>query len=89
MTAMEAEKGKSEEVYNLADKETFTELEWYHKIANSLNWNGKIRVTEEENSDYNYSQHLIMDTSKICYELGFEEIYTAEEHLQEIVRNMK
>ncbi|MDR2781645.1 MAG: NAD-dependent epimerase/dehydratase family protein [Holosporaceae bacterium] len=84
-----AEKGKSKEVYNLADKETFTELEWYHKFAYSLNWNGKIKVTQEDNSDYNYDQHLIMDTSKIRFELGFEEIYTAEEHLHEIVKNMK
>jgi nucleoside-diphosphate-sugar epimerase len=84
-----AEKGKSGEVYNLADKETFTELEWYHKITKPLNWNGKIRVTQEESSDYNHKQHLVMDTSKIRHELGFDEIYTAEKHLCEIVRSMK
>ncbi|MDR1308780.1 MAG: NAD-dependent epimerase/dehydratase family protein [Deltaproteobacteria bacterium] len=40
--ALAADKGRAGEIYNLADKDAFTESEWYVKIAGLLNHNPEI-----------------------------------------------
>jgi nucleoside-diphosphate-sugar epimerase len=83
--ALAAEKGKAGEIYNLADKDVFTELEWCGKIAELSDRDAEVTVSEENPEAGNFAQHLVMDTSKIRRELGYEERHTAEWHLLEMI----
>jgi nucleoside-diphosphate-sugar epimerase len=87
--AWAAERGKVGEVYNLADRDVFTEAEWCGKIAALLNRNVKITVASENSETGNCAQSLVLDTDKIRRELGYTERHTAEEHLLEMIRHCK
>jgi nucleoside-diphosphate-sugar epimerase len=87
--ALAAERGKPGEIYNLADKDVFTELEWSNKITRLLNQNGEITVAADYAEVGNFSQHLILDTAKIRRNVGYEEQHTAEEHLLEIIKGLQ
>jgi nucleoside-diphosphate-sugar epimerase len=80
-----AEKGKAGEIYNLADKDAFAESEWSAKIWALLNHNPKIILIDEKSNTANFAQHLILDTTKIRRELGYDEQHTAEQHLAEMI----
>jgi nucleoside-diphosphate-sugar epimerase len=71
-----AERGEAGEIYNLADKDVFTELAWSGKIAGLMNRNAKITVSEKDSKAGNFTQSLVLDTAKIRRELGCEEPYT-------------
>jgi nucleoside-diphosphate-sugar epimerase len=83
--ALAAEKGEAGEIYNLADKDVFTELEWCGKIARLLNRDAKIAVSAENSEAGNFAQSLAMDTAKIRRELGYEERHAVERHLLEMI----
>lgn len=81
--ALAAQKGAAGEIYNLADLQVFSELDWARKIAGLMNWNGEIVVTDKDHGfevvrALNLDQHLIIETSKIRNELGYQEIVPVE-----------
>ena len=77
--------GKPGEIYNIADDASLSELEYREKIAEILNWQGKIVITDKIPDALNYEQDLTLDTSRIRRELGFEDMYTTDEELRELL----
>lgn len=78
-----AQKGPVGEIYNLADHQVFSELEWNQMIAKLMGWNGEFVVTSDDGEfelvkAVNLDQHLVVDSTKIRNELGFAEIVPLE-----------
>lgn len=46
--ALAVARGQTGEIYNLADKQVLTELEWLELLAKKLNWPGEIITVGEE-----------------------------------------
>ena len=66
-------------IYNLAEPESFTELEWAQQIARLAEWRGWVLpvaadVTPEHlKLPYNSAQHWTMSSTRIRQELGYSE----------------
>lgn len=67
------------EIYNVADRESASEIEWVRKIAGVVNWPGSIVTMPKESMPahlrlpFNTAQHWIYSTAKIREKLGFSE----------------
>ena len=66
-------------VYNVAEAESFSELEWARMLAGATGWAGAFVVVEDEEAPpsvrlaENLAQHLTADTTRIRSELGYRE----------------
>ncbi|MBV9301508.1 MAG: NAD-dependent epimerase/dehydratase family protein [Acidobacteriaceae bacterium] len=66
-------------IYNIAEPEAFTEIEWVRKIAQSAGWCGEVvpvprDVTPEHlRVSHNTEQHWVMSSARIREELDFQE----------------
>ena len=66
-------------VYNVAEVESFSELEWARTLAVAAEWGGEFVVVEDSEAPAsvriagNFAQHLITDTTRIRSELGYRE----------------
>jgi nucleoside-diphosphate-sugar epimerase len=66
-------------VYNVGDKESFSELEWTRRVADVLGWGGEVVVVPDDRAPAhlkapgNAAQHWTVDTARIRRELGFRE----------------
>jgi len=66
-------------VYNIAEAESYSELEWARRIASSMNWTGRFVVLPRDKTPPhlvqpgNADQHWTVDTSRIRTELGYAE----------------
>jgi nucleoside-diphosphate-sugar epimerase len=68
-------------VYNVAEPEALTEMEWVRRVGEVIGWNGEILVDPQSPHaiDPEEAPHLAYDTRRIRAELGFaEEIPQAE-----------
>lgn len=72
-------------IYNIAEKNVFTEIEWIEKIANICGWKGKILENNNLNFDVNLNQNFYVSSDKIRNELGFHEKYDPSLGLEENV----
>ena len=78
-------------VYNVAPETTLTEEEWVRAIAAAAGWRGEIvRVPSNVLPDamrlgIDVRQDLVMDSSRIRHELGFEPPVSLEDGLQSTV----
>ncbi|HLA12838.1 MAG TPA: NAD-dependent epimerase/dehydratase family protein [Pyrinomonadaceae bacterium] len=79
-------------IYNVAESETFTEAEWIREIAKVVGWQGRIvalapeQLPPDMRSKIDLRQHLVIDSSRIRRELGFEEIVERTEGLRRTIR---
>lgn len=88
--ALATEKGKPGEIYNLADSEIFTELEWDKMIAERMNWHGHFEITSASSKSaalnaFNLDQHLVLDTAKIRTELHYTEVVSVADRLMRTI----
>jgi nucleoside-diphosphate-sugar epimerase len=66
-------------IYNLAEAEAFTEIEWAERIGRIAAWTGSVLpvspdlVPEHLKLPYNSAQHWIMSSARIRQELGYAE----------------
>ena len=66
-------------IYNIAELEAFTELEWVRKIAKSAGWSGEVialprdLAPEHLRVNHNTEQHWVMSSARIREELDFHE----------------
>jgi nucleoside-diphosphate-sugar epimerase len=66
-------------VYNVAEPDAFTELEWARKVAEVAGWDGEFVVVPGERAPAhlrppgNPAQHWVADTTRIRQELGYRE----------------
>jgi nucleoside-diphosphate-sugar epimerase len=68
-------------VFNVAEREAFSELEWAKLIAAEMGWRGSFEIAEQRMSAAapNYEQHWIVSSERIRTELGYSEVVPREE----------
>lgn len=66
-------------IYNVADEESLTELEWARRVAAEAGWDGAFVTLPAERTPAhlrmpgNLDQHWVVDTTRIRNELGYRE----------------
>ncbi len=73
-------------IYNVAEEQTHTELEWCQKIASFAGYQGNILVRGEKEGAADLSQHFYVCTKKIREETAFHEKYDPD---QGLIENMQ
>jgi nucleoside-diphosphate-sugar epimerase len=91
VTSDVASRWASGRVYNVAEAESFSELEWARMIADATGWQGEFVVVEDDEAPAsvrmteNLAQHLVADTTRIRSELGYREPVAREEAIRRTV----
>lgn len=79
------------QIYNVAELESASEIEWVRKIARVANWNGPVLAVPKEATPahlripYNSEQHWVYSTAKIRTDLGFVEPFDHETGLERTI----
>jgi len=79
------------QIYNVAEAESFTELEWAQMIARSVGWTGEFvmrpadQVPEHLRLPGNTQQHWVVDSTKIRRDLGYTEPIARDEAIRRTV----
>ena len=66
-------------IYNLAELNSYSELEWVQRIGQVVNWQGRVVPVSKElmpqhlRVPYNSEQHWVVSSARIREELGFAE----------------
>ena len=75
-------------IYNVAEPEGLSYLEWIQRVARAGGWTGRIVVVPDGRlspEGGNYEHHWVVDTTRIRAELGYMEIVPQEEALRRTV----
>lgn len=73
-------------IYNVAEPENFSELEWTRKVAHAAGWKGGVETALlDEPLPGNVAQHWSVSTARIRDELGFREPVAVEDALARTV----
>jgi nucleoside-diphosphate-sugar epimerase len=78
-------------VYNVAERDPFTEAEWAAKAGAMLGWSGRVIAVPKHQTPAhlleagNLEQHLFMDSSRIRAELGYTEPVSVDEALRRTI----
>jgi nucleoside-diphosphate-sugar epimerase len=78
-------------VYNVAEAESFSELEWARMLAAATGWGGEFVVVDDDEAPPsvrvpgNLAQHLVPDTTRIRSELGYREPIAREEAIRRTI----
>lgn len=79
-------------VYNVAEPATLTEAEWVRAIGAVYGWSGEIVTLATQDvpehlrdEDLNFSQDLVVDTTRIRAELGYRELVDPSEAMERTV----
>lgn len=79
------------QIYNVGEVEALTEAEWVRQIGRAAGWEGRVVVRAKEalpshlQADYDWDHHLVTDTRRIWQELGYRELVSRDEAIQETV----
>jgi nucleoside-diphosphate-sugar epimerase len=75
------------EIYNVASLHSPSEAEWIRRIGDVIGWSGEVVVVPTEKlpqqlqTPYDYTQHFVIDSSKLRRELGYTEVADEDEGL--------
>lgn len=78
-------------IFNVSEPDTVTMTEWISRIGKLVNWSGEILLVEREDlpeglrSSMNTNQDLVCDSKLIRERLGFSEIVTEKNALQQTI----
>ena len=74
-------------IYNVAEPEGLSYLEWTQRIIRAAGWTGRIVVVPRGSFDdpIHYEHHLVVDTTRIRAELGYMEVVPSEEAVRRTV----
>jgi len=75
-------------IYNVAEPEGLSYLEWTQRVTRARGWTGRIVVVPHGRLSLdgaNYEHHWVVDTTRIRAELGYMEIVPQEEALRRTV----
>jgi nucleoside-diphosphate-sugar epimerase len=74
-------------IYNVAEPEALSYLEWAQRVMRAAGWNGRIIVVPHSRLKVqgDYTHHWVVDTTRIRQELGYAEIVSQEEALRQTV----
>jgi nucleoside-diphosphate-sugar epimerase len=77
-------------IYNVGEEPPFREAEWIRKVGAVAGWQGEVVPVPEaalpDLPDLSTEQDLVLDTSRIRRELGFQEVVSLEEGLERTIR---
>lgn len=79
------------QIYNVGETETLSEAEWVKEIGRAAGWSGQVVALSKERlpthllTDSNTDQHLVVDTTRIREELGYDESVSRDEALRRTV----
>jgi nucleoside-diphosphate-sugar epimerase len=78
-------------IYNVCEPITFTWAEWVGKISQAAGWHGTIvtaprgTLPEALRAGINAEQHIVVDSSRIRRELGYQEVVDIDEAIRRTV----
>ena len=74
-------------IYNVAEPEGLSYLEWAQRVARAAGWKGRIVLVPQGrlNEVGNFEHHWVVDTTRIRAELGYMEVVPQEEALRRTV----
>jgi nucleoside-diphosphate-sugar epimerase len=75
-------------IYNVAEPEGLSYLEWTQRVTRARAWTGRILVLPHgvlPPDGGNYEHHWVIDTTRIRAELGYMEVVPQEEALRRTV----
>ena len=78
-------------IYNVAEPECLSEIEWTRRIADVVGWRGNLVALSADRAPAhlqmpgNYEQHWVVDSTKIRDELGYREIVERDEAIRRTV----
>jgi nucleoside-diphosphate-sugar epimerase len=78
-------------VYNVGESQALSEREWIREIGRAAGWRGRVVAVSPEHlpphlaTDANTQQHLVVDTTRIRQELGYDEPLPRDEALARTV----
>lgn len=78
-------------IYNAGEADALTESDWVRAIARIVGWKGGIitmensRLPEHLADDAPYDNHLVVDSSRIRHELGFQERVGRDDALKQTI----
>lgn len=78
-------------IYNIAEEDALTELEWARAVARELNWDGEFVVLPRKQTPAhllnpgNYAQHWVASSRRIRQELGYRERITRADALRRTI----
>jgi nucleoside-diphosphate-sugar epimerase len=71
-------------IYNVAERESWSELEWAREIASAAGWHGRFVVLPADRAPAhlklpgNFDQHWTVDSTRVREELGYRELVSRE-----------
>src|SRR5262249_40404967 len=74
-------------IYNVGERDALSEVQWLRAVAQTVGWQGDVVAVPKDQLprplrlDLAWEHHLVMDTSRIRGELGYEEVVCREEAL--------
>lgn len=79
--------GAEGRIYNVAEPEGLSYLEWTQRIIRAAGWTGRIILVPRGRMDdpTNYEHHWVVDTTRIRAELGYMEVVPPEEAIRRTV----
>lgn len=78
-------------IYNVADERHYTEFEWATRLAQAMNYSGRIlpapsvKLPKSLQADIDARQQMILDSTRIRGELGYTELLREEVALQRTI----
>jgi nucleoside-diphosphate-sugar epimerase len=78
-------------IYNVCEQPSFSELEWAHKIASAMKWDGDFVILPGERTPPhlqklgNAAQHWTASSARIRQELGYQEPVALEEAIRRTI----
>lgn len=75
-------------IYNVAEPEGLSYLEWTQRVTHAAAWTGRIVVVPHGRlllDGAHYEQHWVVDTTRIRAELGYREVLSQEEAIRRTV----
>ena len=82
------QEGARNRIYNVAEPEGLSYLEWTQRVTRAGGWNGRIVVVPQGSlspDGPHFEHHWVVDTTRIRAELGYMEVVTQEEALRRTV----
>jgi nucleoside-diphosphate-sugar epimerase len=76
-------------IYNVGEERAFLEADWIRKVGQMAGWHGEVVPVPEASlpglPDLATGQDLVLDTSRIRRELGFQEVVSLEDGLKHTI----
>ena len=85
MLSIESNELSGHEIFNVGESTALSQIDLLKKLKEIAKWNGEIEVGDESSENFNYQQHLLLNTDKIRQLLGYRERFSLEERLSEAI----